>query len=66
MKLSARGDPMPEGYCRRYNWQMTARDVEKMGCLNREKQARHRRERCKFFEPKILTVSIGERIGAVN
>ncbi|MDH7578497.1 MAG: hypothetical protein QHH75_11955 [Bacillota bacterium] len=39
------------GYCRCYNWQMTAHDVER--CLNREKQARHKRNRCKFFQPRV-------------
>lgn len=43
---------------------MTARDVERMGCLNKKKQARHKRKKCRFFQPKILTVSIGERIKA--
>lgn len=50
------------GYCRRYKWQMTARDVERMGCLDQEKQARHKRKRCRFFQPRVMIVSIGERM----
>ena len=50
------------GYCKKYAWRMTAKEVRKRGCISEEKQCKYSRKRCKYFVTDVFMVSIEERI----
>lgn len=50
------------GYCKKYAWKMTAKEVRKMGCVNEKKQCKYSRKRCVYFVPNVFLVSTEERV----
>ena len=48
------------GYCKKYAWYMSKREVERMGCVDRDKQCLYNRKRCRHFVTDNFFVSVGD------
>ena len=48
------------GYCKKYAWYMSKRDVDRMGCVDRDKQCLYNRKRCRHFVTDNFFVSVGD------